>query len=254
VPSDSRQGLVGPVTALGLAAKAPALGRAAPADPSLATAQAFATALTRAGISVAGSPKRTRAAGAAESLAVVQSAPVGDLVAVTLDTSDNTEAEVLARLGAHAAGQVTSFAGAAGHDIQVARTLGVPVTGVRLYDGSGLARADLIPPHTLTTLLTKAATSDQPGLRGLFAGLPVAGFTGTLVNRFLDVPSRAGAGVVRAKTGTLTGVTTLAGITVDADGRMLAFAFMADHRTPKLGSARELVDRAASTLATCGCR
>ena len=177
-----------------------------------------------------------------------------DLLAFTLDTSDNTEAEVLARLAAHAAGGVASFAGVAANNVKVAALLGVPVAGIRLYDGSGLARADLVPPQTLATLLVKAATADRPELRAMFAGLPVAGFTGTLATRFQDAQTKVGAGVVRAKTGTLTGVNTLAGVTVDADGRLLAFAFMADHRTPALGSAAELVDRAAGTLAACGCR
>jgi hypothetical protein len=99
-----------------------------------------------------------------------------------------------------------------------------------------------------------AGGSGRPELRSLFDGLPVAGYSGTLVHRFSDRLTAAGAGVVRAKTGTLRGVNTLAGITVDADGRLLAFAFMADHRTVTLGSAADLVDRAASTLAACGCR
>jgi D-alanyl-D-alanine carboxypeptidase/D-alanyl-D-alanine-endopeptidase (penicillin-binding protein 4) len=106
----------------------------------------------------------------------------------------------------------------------------------------------------LTGLLAKVAGSSDPGLRSLFGGLPVAGYSGTLVHRFTDRATQAGAGVVRAKTGTLMGVNTLAGVTIDVDGRLLAFAFMADHRTPALGSAAELVDRAASTLASCGCR
>lgn len=252
--SDSRLGMVGPVTALGLAAKAPRYGHAAPADPSLAAAQAFATALHRAGVSVVGAPKRVRAPASAATLGVVQSAPVQDLVSWTLTTSDNTEAEVLARVAAHAAGGVGSFAGAAAHDVQAAAALGVPVTGIRLYDGSGLARADLIPPQTLTGLLAQAATGNRPGLRSLFSGLPIAGFTGTLVHRFDDRRTVLAAGVVRAKTGTLMGVNTLAGVTVDADGRMLAFAFMADHRTAGQGSAADLVDRAATVLAACGCR
>jgi D-alanyl-D-alanine carboxypeptidase/D-alanyl-D-alanine-endopeptidase (penicillin-binding protein 4) len=254
VSSDWRLGIVGPVTPLGLQSLAPRFGHAAPADPSLATAQAFAAALRRAGIAVTGTPQRAVATQSAPTLGVVQSAPVGDLVAWTLLTSDNTEAEVLARLAAHAAGGTASFAGAVGHDLHVAATLGVPVTGARLYDGSGLARSDLIAPQTLTTLLAKAAGSGGPQLRPLFAGLPVAGFSGTLVHRFEDSRTAVAAGVTRAKTGTLKGVNTLAGVTVDADGRLLAFAFMADHRTAAQGSAADLVDRAASVLALCGCR
>ena len=161
---------------------------------------------------------------------------------------------MLARLAAQAAGGVASFAGAAANNVRAAAALGVPVRGVRLYDGSGLARSDLIPPQTLVALLAKSATAARTALRTMFAGLPVAGYSGTLANRFHDPRTRVGAGVVRAKTGTLLGVNTLAGITVDADGRMLAFAFMSDHGAAALGSGRDVLDRAASTLAACGCR
>ena len=129
----------------------------------------------------------------------------------------------------------------------------MPVTGIRLYDGSGLARSDLIPAVTLTELLARAAGPDHPELRPLFAGLPIAGLTGTLAPRYLDVRTRAGAGVVRAKTGTLAGVSTLAGIAIDADGRLLAFAFMASRPTAKTPPARPLLDRAATILTGCGC-
>jgi D-alanyl-D-alanine carboxypeptidase/D-alanyl-D-alanine-endopeptidase (penicillin-binding protein 4) len=247
--------MVGPVTALGMAAKAPVENhRRAPKDPSLATAQAFAADLVRLGITVTGVPRRVKAASGTTELAAVQSATVEQLVDYTLTVSDNTEAEVLARLGARAGGKPGSFAGAAEQNIRVAATLGAPVTGMRLYDGSGLARADLIPAHVLTTVLTKAAASDRPELRALFAGLPIAALTGTLAPRFVDASTRGGAGLVRAKTGTLAGVNTLAGVVVDAEGRLLAFAFMFDHPSAKTPPALPLIDRAAAVLAGCGCR
>ncbi|MDX3639953.1 D-alanyl-D-alanine carboxypeptidase, partial [Streptomyces sp. MB09-02B] len=92
-----------------------------------------------------------------------------------------------------------------------------------------------------------------PELRPVLTGLPVAGFTGTLRNRY---PGDAtGTGVVRAKTGTLSNVNTLAGTVVDADGRLLAFAFLATE-TPleNTGPAKNLLTDATSALATCGCR
>jgi D-alanyl-D-alanine carboxypeptidase/D-alanyl-D-alanine-endopeptidase (penicillin-binding protein 4) len=83
----------------------------------------------------------------------------------------------------------------------------------------------------------------------------VAGFSGTLDDRFDTAPARRGAGVVRAKTGSLSGVSTLAGITVDADGRLLAFALLADAVPPGgTGPAEAALDRVAARLAGCGCR
>ena len=72
-----------------------------------------------------------------------------------------------------------------------------------------------------------AASDDQPDLRAVVTSLPVAGFTGSLSDRF-DQGAPEGPGRVRAKTGTLTGVTSLAGIAVDLDGSLLVFAMIAD--------------------------
>ena len=71
----------------------------------------------------------------------------------------------------------------------------------------------MIAPVTLARLLQVAADPAHPALRTVLTSLPVAGFTGTLADRFTRPPSRSGAGLVRAKTGTLTGVSTLAGVT-----------------------------------------
>lgn len=72
----------------------------------------------------------------------------------------------------------------------------------------------------------------------------MAGFTGTLSNRYADGAS----GVVRAKTGTLTGVNTLAGTVVDDTGHLLAFAFLASGTTDP-AEAQSTLDRAATALA-----
>jgi D-alanyl-D-alanine carboxypeptidase/D-alanyl-D-alanine-endopeptidase (penicillin-binding protein 4) len=91
-------------------------------------------------------------------------------------------------------------------------------------------------------------------LRALLSGLPVAGWTGTLSDRFTTPDTSAAAGVVRAKTGTLGTVSTLAGTADDVDGRVLAFAVLADDLPSGTTlQARADLDEAAAAIAACGC-
>jgi D-alanyl-D-alanine carboxypeptidase/D-alanyl-D-alanine-endopeptidase (penicillin-binding protein 4) len=105
-----------------------------------------------------------------------------------------------------------------------------------------------VPPATLADLLVRAADGRATGLSSLVDGLPVAGFSGTLALRFTTGAPRAVAGVVHAKTGTLTGVSALAGTTTVA-GRPTVFVVMAD-RVPDGATlqARDELDRFATVL------
>ncbi|WP_435057434.1 D-alanyl-D-alanine carboxypeptidase/D-alanyl-D-alanine endopeptidase [Streptomyces sp. bgisy060] len=219
-------------------------------DPAGDTAAAFAELLTAAGVEVTGAPAPGRTP-ARPPLARTFSAPLADLVERTLTNSDNDLAEALARQTALARKQPASFAGGekAVHDELAG--LGLPVVGARFADGSGLDRRDRVSAALLTALLTRAADPASPTLRPLLTGLPVGGFTGTLAGRFDSAPAAAGAGLVRAKTGTLTGVNTLAGTVVTADGRLLAFAFLAG-RTRSPYEAQPALDRLAAALADRG--
>jgi D-alanyl-D-alanine carboxypeptidase/D-alanyl-D-alanine-endopeptidase (penicillin-binding protein 4) len=129
---------------------------------------------------------------------------------------------------------------------------------VHLVDGSGLSPQDRIPPATLVRLVALAASARHPGLRAAITGLPVAGFSGTLTRGqsvFGDVPPAA-RGVLRAKTGNLDTVVSLAGLVYDRDGTVLDFAFMADKvpRAADLVMAAGAIDRLAGALTGCGCR
>ncbi|MDT4911428.1 MAG: hypothetical protein QOC66_556, partial [Pseudonocardiales bacterium] len=94
--------------------------------------------------------------------------------------------------------------------------------------------------------------STRPDLHAVVTSLPVAGWSGTLADRFVKGSQRLAAGVVRAKTGTLTGVSTLAGTVHDHSGRLLAFALLAD-RTRSTVAAETALDAIATRLASCGC-
>ncbi|MEU3860509.1 D-alanyl-D-alanine carboxypeptidase/D-alanyl-D-alanine-endopeptidase [Streptomyces sp. NPDC028722] len=217
-------------------------------DPAADAAAKFAAFLKDAGITTT-SPGPSKASTRAQTLATVSSPPLSALVERMLTNSDNDIAEALARQTALAGGDPASFAGGARAIATQLRKLGLPMSGAAFHDGSGLDRADRLTADLLTALLVKAGDPARPGLRPVLTGLPVAGFTGTLSTRYTD----GAAGVVRAKTGTLTGVNTLAGTVVDKDGHLLAFAFLAA-RTTDPAQAQSALDAAATALAGCGCR
>ena len=225
-------------------------------DPAGLAASAFAALLNDDGIKVTGSPRAQAAPARSEvTLASVASPPLSEIVAQMLGESNNVIAENLARQVAVATGQPASFSGAARAVINELRRLGI-TTGIHLVDGSGLSPQDAIAPVTLVKVLELAA--GRPLYRALLAGLPVAGFSGTLSagESVFSGISGAALGSIRAKTGNLGTVAALAGLAYDKSGEVLVFAFMAD-QIPSAGvleDAANAIDAAASGLAGCGCR
>jgi D-alanyl-D-alanine carboxypeptidase len=224
-------------------------------DPAGIAASAFAELLTADGIHVTGAPTAQVAPARAVPIASVTSPPLTALVAQMLGESNNVIAEGLARQVALATGEPASFSGAAQAVVNELTRLGV-TTGIRLVDGSGLSPQDEIAPVTLAKILELA--TGRPPYRTLLSGLPVAGFSGTLSageSVFAGI-SGAALGSVRAKTGNLGTVTSLAGLVYDRSGGVLVFALMAD-QVPSAGMLREAanaIDAAAAALAGCGCR
>jgi D-alanyl-D-alanine carboxypeptidase/D-alanyl-D-alanine-endopeptidase (penicillin-binding protein 4) len=246
------EGVVSPISPLWIDEGRPATGAGRVPDPALAAATAFAAALDQAGVEVVGAPERHRAAPDAAELARVTSPPLSQIVEHTLEFSDNEAAEVLLRQVGLATGDEGSFAAGVTGVRDILETLGVPMDGARLYDGSGLSRDDLVDPDTLSSVLRTAAAAGHPELRAVISGLPVAGFNGSLADRFEDAAQ--GRGIVRAKTGTLSGVSGLAGTVTDRDGRPIVFALLADRidLVDTLG-ARDALDAVATALAACHC-
>jgi D-alanyl-D-alanine carboxypeptidase/D-alanyl-D-alanine-endopeptidase (penicillin-binding protein 4) len=223
-------------------------------DPVGLTVAAFAALLAHDGITVTGTPAEAPAPASAPVLASVSSPPLAAIAEQMLQESNNVIAENLARHVAIALGMPATFSGAAGADIAELRRLGI-TTPISLVDGSGLSPNDAIAPKTLIRVLALAAGT--PRLRSAVTGLPVAGFTGTLSaggSAFGGIGGTA-RGVVRAKTGNLATVASLAGLVYDRSGDLLLFAIMAP-KVPgaaQLQQAADAIDAAAAGLATCGC-
>jgi serine-type D-Ala-D-Ala carboxypeptidase/endopeptidase (penicillin-binding protein 4) len=220
-------------------------------DPARAAAQAFADHLDAAGVRV-GRPRPGRAPEASTEVGRVQSAPLGAIVQHVLETSDNEGAEVLLRQVAIASGLPGSSANGVRAGREVLSALGVGLTGARWYDGSGLSRRNRLSLETIVDVLV--ASLEHPRLAGVTSGLPVAGFTGSLSDRF-EVASGPGLGRVRAKTGTLTGVSALAGVLRTSDGTVMLYVALADNvRETHTLWARARLDRISAALAACRCR
>src|SRR4051794_13603573 len=220
------------------------------ADPTAAAGAAFAAALRRQGVAVSGARCRASAPPSALGIASVSSAPISALVQRMLTVSDNDLAESLGRAVARHEGQTADFIGEASAVTNVLRSLGVDVSGLTLYDASGLSHLDRISAHALVQVVQLAVS--RPNLRVVLAGMPVAGLTGTLASRYRHGPAAAAAGVARAKTGTLAGVNTVTGYLVDADGRGLVFAFLTD-RAAGPDATEAALDRLVARLVGCGC-
>ncbi|WP_191892077.1 D-alanyl-D-alanine carboxypeptidase/D-alanyl-D-alanine endopeptidase [Streptomyces griseoaurantiacus] len=216
-------------------------------DPAGDAAHRFAALLGTHGVKAA-EKGSARATGRARTLASVQSPPLSAVVERMLTNSDNDIAEALARHTALATGGEGSFEGGAAAVGAQVKKLGLPVGGAEFHDGSGLDRRDKLTARLLTSLLALAGSADHPELRTVLTGLPIAGFTGTLSDRYEGTDTHAGTGLVRAKTGSLTGVNTLAGTVVTAGGRLLAFAFLTENSMDQ-PTARAALDRAAARLA-----
>ncbi|WP_434971536.1 D-alanyl-D-alanine carboxypeptidase/D-alanyl-D-alanine endopeptidase [Micromonospora peucetia] len=231
-------------------------------QPDLAAGRAFARllgvpadAVSRGTAPAADATTPAATPGPGAELGKVESLPMVRLVDIMISDSDNIIAEALARQVALARSKPASFAGAGSAMDAVAGELGLPADELTLADGSGLSRSNRISPSLLTDLIVLAGGGSRSELAAIFGGLPVADWSGTLAGRYGTAATKAGAGVIRAKTGTLTKVHAIAGLVSTADGRLLAFAVLTDAVPPDgLTSARVALDRIGATLAGCGCR
>ncbi|MEN6465412.1 MAG: D-alanyl-D-alanine carboxypeptidase/D-alanyl-D-alanine-endopeptidase [Syntrophaceae bacterium] len=168
--------------------------------------------------------------------------PVGKIVGVMLKKSDNLCGENLLKYLGH---RRTGKEGTAEDGALVIRDYlksnGIPFDHVRIADGSGMSHYNLNNAETIVRLLA-AVYRDRAVYPEFVNSLPVAGRDGTLVNRMKGTPAE---GKVRGKTGSLMGISTLAGYTETADGEPVAFAMLMENFTGPTERVRNIQDRIA---------
>jgi D-alanyl-D-alanine carboxypeptidase/D-alanyl-D-alanine-endopeptidase (penicillin-binding protein 4) len=173
------------------------------------------------------------------------SPPLSTLIIHTNKETSNLYAElILKTLGA----EIRGNPGTAEKGLSVIKLFfhefGVDTTSFELADGSGVSRYNVIAPDQIIELL-KAVHKDFRVQAEFKASLPIAGVDGTLKNRMKNTPA---AGKLRAKTGTLRGVSTLSGYTTTADGEPLAFSMMMEHFVVPTSKIREIQDRIGAVI------
>jgi D-alanyl-D-alanine carboxypeptidase/D-alanyl-D-alanine-endopeptidase (penicillin-binding protein 4) len=211
--------------------------------PALAAAALFRQALLDAGVKVA------RVSGVAATPPDAEAFPIASLLSPPLASilrfmdyeSDNFTAEILLKhLGTLETGRGTTAAGAFAVRA-ILGEYGVPLTGIRIADGSGLSPLNRLTAAMLVHMLRSAWVS--PDFRqSFFSSLPVAARSGTLERRMHRTPA---AGRVRAKTGTTRESSALSGIVKDR----YAFAILQNGYPVAHWAARRSQDRFAAILA-----
>ncbi len=205
--------------------------------PALDVAQALAV---RVGAEDATEAARGQAAGT-EVLASTESETLEKRLRRMMEESDNVMAEAIGREVATVRGVPTDAASTSQLSMDILAEQGFDLTRVHIEDNSGLSFDNLITPKLLDDILHRAATEEE--LRPLLNALPIASGTGTLIDRYENL---SGAGWVRAKTGTLTATSALAGVVTSESNRVFTFAFVSNDSN--ILDARAALDEMSSIL------
>lgn len=203
--------------------------------------------LAQRGILVEGKVKGGVCGSDCKVLAKADSKPVSESVADMLKFSNNYVAEMLTKSLASKVLNQRPATLAIGMQVvrdHLVQDIGIPLARFKLINPSGLSRENRITAKDLAEILVKSK-ENFPTFAELLTALPIAGFDGTLKRRMKD---SATAGWVRAKTGNLNGVVSLAGYAGHRDGSLTAFAFIFNGKSNQGDSARQLFDALASQL------
>ncbi len=217
-------------------------------DPALYAGTILAELLQERGVELLGTVQR----GAIEDTAIDTLAiHISDSLAVSvqnmLKESDNLTAEQLVKvIGAELSGPPGTYeSGLAAEYLFLANHVGIDTLALKLADGSGVSRYNLVTAGQIMQLLMHMADRTDIG-EPFLAALPIAGLDGTLEERMVET---AAAGVARAKTGSLSGVSSLSGYVPSANGERLAFSILMEFFVGPIAPRRAIQDSIVAALA-----
>ncbi|WP_158882748.1 D-alanyl-D-alanine carboxypeptidase/D-alanyl-D-alanine endopeptidase [Amycolatopsis anabasis] len=215
-------------------------------EPSGLATAIFRDALARHGVRVLGGTGSGATPPGSAVLARRDSMPVGELATPFLKLSNNMHAEALVKAAGRRSGGQGDWKDGVAAVEKALSGLGIDPNRLSVVDGSGLSRMDQVAPDQLASLLLAARS--KPWFDRFYAALPVAGNAdrmvgGTLRTRMRGTPAE---GKVHAKTGSLSGVSSLSGYVTAANGEELVFAMVTNQA---LGTPKALEDAVAVRLA-----
>jgi D-alanyl-D-alanine carboxypeptidase/D-alanyl-D-alanine-endopeptidase (penicillin-binding protein 4) len=211
-------------------------------DPGQAYIAAVVEALRAKGVTIDDAPSDTSAR--VETLAVLSSPPLSEILKALMKPSQNQIAEMLFRtLALEATGRGRPDSASAVVQRQLAEWGVVPSEAV-IRDGSGLSRYDYISPRTVVRILD--AMHRSPHFRTFYDALPIAGVDGTIRNRMKGTPAE---GNVRAKTGSVALSRSLSGYVTTANGRLLIFSLLSNNWTVPVREVERVQDAIGARLA-----
>ncbi len=212
---------------------------------ALACGHLLKTALIEKGVHVRGKIVSGTVPSDAHSVTKHLSPPLTDILRLMNKPSDNWIAELLFKtIGAEVIGEPGTWKKGRGAIADfLEEVMGEPPAH-RFVDGSGLSRYNLLNAELLTKLLVYMYHNFEL-MPEYLASLPIAGVDGTLKNRMQGMSAEK---VLRAKTGTLSGVSALAGYTVTADDEVFAFGILISHYVGPARYARSIQDKIGNYL------
>ncbi len=207
---------------------------------AIACGHLLKTILMQKGINIGGQVTTGKVPSDARSIVKHLSPPLADIIKLMNKPSDNWIAEMLFKaIGAEVKGEPGTWKKGRETVDEFLGEIMKELPAHRFVDGSGLSRYNLLNAELLTKLLIYMYHNFEL-MPEYMASLPIAGVDGTLKNRMQGMYAEK---VLRAKTGTLSGVSALSGYTKTADGEVFAFGILISHYVGSATTARGIQDK-----------